>query len=108
MEEQLDLYARFDAHDSAEDLQARLLEDDEMCALTEFYNSMEKFKCEAYVALEIVGIGILREVFVWEMPDTSVLVVGWKSEDEIAVGVLAPGATFTPVPYANGQIQTLH
>jgi hypothetical protein len=53
-------------------------------------------------------MGVLREVFVWKMEDKSSLIVGWISDEEIAVGILPPEAVFTPVPYADGKQQTLH
>jgi hypothetical protein len=42
------------------------------------------------------------------MDDESLLVVGWQEDDTVAIGVLPPGSQFTPVPYYDGEVVTLH
>ena len=65
-------------------------------------------KQDSYAYLEVVGLGALREAFVWWADDNSILLVGWKTPSELAVGVLGPESTFTPTAYEGGKGHTLH
>jgi hypothetical protein len=109
MAEQIELLESYTAQEIAKRLQDALDTDtDDVGVLTAFHEAMRIFPTTSYAALQIVGMGVLHEVFVWKMEDKSSLIVGWISDEEIAVGILPPEAVFTPVPYADGKQQTLH
>ena len=50
----------------------------------------------------------LADAFVWWMDDQSILIVGWQDEETVVASVLPPGAEFTPAPYYDGEVVTLH
>lgn len=105
-EELIDLFV---AHESAKQLQADLeVAEDEMDVLISFHTSMTDQLHNSFAVLEVVGLGVLHEAFVWKYSDDSLLIVGWKSHDEIAIGVLPPGTPFTPTAYSDGKAHTIH
>ncbi len=102
-------YETWAAHGVARQLIDALECDDEVLnVLSEFYAEMSAHKHESYTHLDVVGVGVLHEVFVWWMDDDSILVVGWESEEEVAVGVLPPDAQFTALPFYEGKVTTVH
>jgi len=107
--EQKELIDQFVAHDSAKQLQAALnTAEDDIEVLVAFHNAMADQLHNSFAILEVVGLGILHETFVWKFSDDSLLIVGWKHEDEIAIGVLPPGTPFTATAYFGGSAHTIH
>ena len=106
---QKELIDQFVAHDAAKQLQAALeVAEDEMDVLILFHKAMAVQLHNSYAILEVVGLGVLHETFVWKFHDDSLLIVGWKAEDEIAIGVLPPGTPFTPTAYFDNTAHTIH
>jgi len=42
------------------------------------------------------------------MADDSILLVGWKDEMELVIGVLPPNSQFNPATYHDGELNILH
>ena len=89
-------YALEEANDDFEDL------------LDNFYEEMAERKQDSYSCLYVVGLGELREAFVWWMDDSSIVIVGWQTQDTVAIAVLPPDAIFTPLPFDDGGTIRLH
>ena len=97
------------AHHVANQLQEALeADDDEMDVLSSFHSDMSAYRQDSYAHLEIAGIGIFHETFVWWMSDNSIVLVGWKADDEVVIGVLPPDTDFRPAIFQDGEMKTLH
>ena len=101
--------SNLDATRMASELQEALdCGEDSMEVLTEFHARMAGYRNNSYAVISVAGRGTFAEAFVWWMDDQSALVVGWQDEETLVVGVLPPGAQFTPLPYHDGNVVTLH
>lgn len=111
--EQLNLLTTFTAQLVAAALSERLEQaDNAMEAFSAFCKDMHDggdfVRSESFEVLEIVGLGTLVNCFAWWMHDSSILLVGLKSENELVIGALAPESEFHIAPSAKGQGVTLH
>ncbi len=82
--------------------------EDTIEVLTEFHEQMAGYRSDSYAVFAVTGSGTLTEAFLWWMDDQSILIVGWQDEETVVVGVMPPGAQFTPLPYYDGNVVTLH
>lgn len=113
MSEQQSLIPEFDAHVAAAKLgQSLTLIEDPEVAFATFTAAMDESgmcrKVEAFDYLEIVGFGLIDNCLVWTMRDGSSMIAGWKSDQEIAVGVLPPGVNLEPILMTHRSTTTIH
>lgn len=98
-----------DASQIANDLEESLeCAEDSLAVLTEFHERMANRRQDSFAVLEIAGLGPISETFAWWMDDQSILFVGWKDDETVMIGVLAAGSVFTPVPFYDGMVRSLH
>lgn len=114
MAEQLELLPEFKAHEYAVELSDQLSscddEDDVPGLLNTFYSVMRGLakKSDSYAYLDVVGLGALREAFVFWVEDDSILLVGWLTPCELSIGVLPPTSQFIATAYEGGRGHTIH
>lgn len=99
----------FDASRVANELREALnCGEDSYKVLTEFHERMADHQQESFVVLEIIDLGIITDAFAWWLDDQSILIMGWKDDETMVLGVLPAGAELIPIPYYGAGLHPLH
>lgn len=108
---QTELYDSYEAFRIADHFR-KLVADASTLELWEHVNNLhdqmkeEAIQSDSFKLLEVVGMGVLYDAFIWQMQDKSWLVVGFNSPDNVTdliVGVLPPDTKFSPIPLPGGR-----
>lgn len=110
---QLDLIESYQAYQMAKALSKHLdtAEDPELelaTALVTFETLAQK--SDLYTCLDLAGVGLLSNVAVFWTSDGSILLIGWKNDEDLFIGTLPPDTKFHPVPFdtTTGKPAVLH